>query len=57
MKTMHKSQTTGRGTANVLASAVGMCVTFFGGFHVKEFWRAETCSCCDSKGSLENGKV
>lgn len=24
---------------------------------VKEFWRAETCSCCDSRDSIENGKV
>lgn len=24
---------------------------------VKEFWKAETCSCCDSRGSVENGKV
>lgn len=22
-----------------------------------EFWREETCSCCGSRGSIENGKV
>ena len=57
MKAVHKSETTGKGITNILASAVGMCVTFFSGCQVEEFWRAETCSCHDSRDSVENGKV